>query len=490
MQLSVREQLLRAKHRPTINLNVDYEGLLRLIFGPGFDGVSRGPTPTQRRFIESQEPDKAFKGMAGVAKTSAGCARILLSALFQPNFQGFIARHDYNDVIGTTAKRFFEMVDRVNPELIIDRDKTAPMKVWINQPNNIGIAQIDFIGLKDYPGSYDWHRGFIDEASECERSLVETIKTRCRAFTTPEYVDDYGVDIAFNPPDKEHWIYTACTGMDAQDRKVQEPTFVLFEPIYGENDVNLPPGYTEKRFKGLDEDELASLKYGEWGSAGKGEPVLKNHFRTETHVRDDLEVIPEQPIIVFLDFGFRKPFAVYNQLDDMFRLRTIGEHARAKDMEARDFIQQVIMDLNIKYPQRPGTLYIGDPAAKQKKDTGSTLQVLNDAGVDLMYLEGMTIEEGLRRIRYILQQAPGGIPQWLLSKRGAPKTIYALRKGYYKHPTTNKPVKDGVHDHPVDACRYGITNLFDADGRPFGLPEWKANETYPSNASIPSSLAP
>lgn len=490
MQLSVREQLLRAKHRPVINLNVDYEGLLKLIFGPGFDGVVRGPTPTQRSFIESPAEDKAFKGMAGVAKTSAGCASMLLRALFQPNFQGFIARHDYNDVVGTTAKRFFEMVNRVNPELIIDRDKTAPMKVWINQPGNIGIAQIDFIGLKDYPGSYDWHRGFIDEADECERSLVETIKTRCRSLCPPEYVDDFGVDIAFNPPDKEHWIYAACTGMDAEDRKVQEPTFVLFEPVYGENNVNLPPNYTEKRFKGLDEDELARLKYGEWGSAAKGEPVLKGHFNTHTHVRDDLEFIPEAPIIVFMDFGFRKPFAIYNQLDDMFRLRTIGEHAKAKDMEARDFISQVIMDLNVKYPMRVGTLYIGDPAAKQKKDTGSTLQVLNSAGVDLMYLEGMTIEEGLRRIRYILQQAPGGIPQALFSRKGAPKTIRALQKGYVKHRTTHQPVKDGINDHPADAYRYGVTNLFDADGRPFGLPEWKANEVWTGQSDVPASLAP
>lgn len=489
MQLSVREQLLRAKHRPTINLNVDYEGLLRLIFGPGFDGVTRGPTPTQRKFIESPAEDKAFKGMAGVAKTSAGCASMLLRALFQPNFQGFIARHDYNDVIGTTAKRFFEMVNRVNPELIIDRDKTAPMKVWINQPNNIGIAQIDFIGLKDYPGSYDWHRGFIDEADECERSLVETIKTRTRSLCPPEYIDDFGVDMAFNPPDKDHWIYTACTGLNENDQKVQEPTFTLFEPIYGENDANLPPDYTTKRFRGLTADELERLKYGNWGSAFKGEGVYKEHFHTQTHVKDDLEVIPYAPIIVFMDFGFNHPAAGFFQLDNEMRLRGLKELNGSKE-EAKEFATKVKGFLNVNFPHRPGTLYIGDPAAKQHKDTGSTLQVLNSMGIDLMYLEGMSIEEGIRRARYIMQQAPKGIPQLLISRKGMPRLVRALQGGYHLHKTTKKPVKDGVFDHCADYFRYGVTNLFDADGRPFGLPDWRTQEVWQGSHSIPGSLAP
>lgn len=489
MQLSQRELLLRFKNRPTTQINLDYEGLLQRIFGPGFDGVSRGPTKTQRKYLESPQADKAFKGMAGVAKTSAGCASMLLRAMFQPNFKGFIGRHDYNDLVNTTAVRFFEMVNRVNPELIIDRDKTPPMTVYINQPGGIGIATINFIGLKDYPGSWDWHRGFIDEADECERSIVETIKTRCRSLTTPEYTDDYGVDMAFNPPDKNHWIYQACTGLDENDRKVADPTFVLFEPEYGENDVNLPPDYTTKRFKGLTHDELERLKFGNWGSSFKGEGVFKDHFHTQSHVVDHIPYDPIFPIVVFLDFGFRSPYACYNFLDHEHRLNTIGE-LPGKDTEVREYIRQVKADLNTKFPHRPGTLYIGDPAAKQKKDTGSTLQVLDSEGINLMYMEGMSIEEGLRRIRYLLQQAPKGIMQIRISRKGCPRLIRMFQGGYHKHKTTNLPVKDGVYDHPADAFRYGITNLFDAEGTSYGLPTWETKATWGASSVIPSSLAP
>lgn len=486
MQLNTRDLLLQAKHRQSIQLSLDYEGLLRRMLGrPG--KPSLGPTPSQRKFIESKVPFKAFKGMAGVAKTTAGVASLTLRALFQPNFQGFIGRKDYNDLLGTTAKRFFEMINNINPDLIIDRDKTPPMKVWINQPGGIGIAQIDFIGLKEYPGSYEWHRGFVDEADECDKSTIETLKTRLRAPCDAIYEDDYGLDLAFNPPDKNHWLYTACTGLNEAGKKVADPTFELFEPQYGENDINLPKGYTEERFKGLTYDELERLKYGNWGSSFPGEAVFKDHFHTQTHTRDDLEWDPFMPIIHMLDFGFRHPCCIWAQLDEEMRLRILRSHL-GENEEAKDFILKVKGMTNLHYPNARGKLYIGDPAAKQKKDTGSTLQVLNEQGVDLMYLEGMSIEEGLRRIRYILQMAPKGIPQLLVSKKHAAQVVRMFQGGYHKHPTTHKPVKDGTYDHIADALRYGVTNLYDADGRPFGLPTTEETDWGGNSGNIPDAL--
>lgn len=477
MQLSGRELLIRFRHRPAISLDLDYDKLIATLLGPSRrDGQYHGPVPSQDKFINDSAKWKAFKGMAGVAKTSTGVCSMILRALFQPNFKGVIARYDYNKLIGTTAVRFFEMINRLNPELIIDRDKTPPMAVYINQPGGIGISQIDFIGLKDYPGSYEWHRGFIDEADECDRSIVETFKTRMRAQCEPEYEGDLGLDMAFNPPDKDHWIYTACTGKDGNDKKVQEPTFKLFEPKVGENDHNLPPEYFTEHFKGMTEDELQRLKYGNWGASFKGEGVFKGAFSSGYHVKEKLHFDDEYLTFIFLDFGFRHPAAIWTQLDDKFRLRILADYL-GENEEAKQFITQVKAQTKIKFPSlRQTPYYIGDPAAKQKKDTGSTLQVLEAEGVNLMYMEGMTIEEGIRRIRYLLQQAPSGIPQILVSREGAPRTVRMFQGGYYKHPTTAKPVKDGTYDHIADALRYGVTNLFDADGSPIALPDadWSA----------------
>lgn len=470
MNLSTRELLIRAKARGEIRIELDYERLLAKMFGPSPDGTVRGPVPTQRKYIESKAKYKAFKGMAGVTKTSTGVASMFLRALFQPNFRGAVGRFDYNKLLGTTYKRFEEMVNRVNPDLIIDRDKTPPAKWYIQQPGGIGIAEIDFIGLKEYPGSYEWHRVFVDEADECDLRTVEGLKTRLRAPCSPEYAGDYGVDMAFNPPDEVHWIYTACTGKNHKQEKVQDPTFTMFEPVYGENDHNLPPNYFEDNFRGLPPDLVDRLKYGKWGASFPGEAVFKDSFYTHLHVRDTLHFDAHRPLIMWMDFGFRHPSCHWVQLDEHMRIRILREKL-GENQEVRDFIRDVKMETNLYFPHVQGTLYIGDPAAKQKKDTGSTLQVLNEEGIDLMFLEGMSIEEGLRRVRYVLGDSAKGEPRLLVSKRGCPLTIRMFQGGYYKHPTTGKPVKDGFYDHLADDIRYGITNLFEADGRPSALPD-------------------
>lgn len=474
MILSTRELLVRAKARGEVRMPVDYEGLLRAMFGAGRDGVARGPVPTQRKFIESKARFKAFKGMAGVAKTTSLCASMFLRALFQPNFQGAIGRLDYNKLMGTTYKAFEAMVNRVNPELIIDRDKTPPLKLYIQQPGGIGIAQIDFIGLKEYPGSYEWHRVAVDEADECDLSVVEGLKTRLRAPCPPEYQEDYGVDMVFNPPDEVHWIYTACTGKNAQGKKVQEPTFELFEPKYGENDQNLPRGYADDNFRGLPNDMLMRLKYGNWGASFPGEGVFRGSFSTALHVRPDLPFLPNEALLRFWDFGFGHPACIWAQVDEYMRLRILRE-VLGENVEAKAFAEHCKGITNTHFPTATQVLDFGDPAAKQKKDTGSTLQVLDGQGINLIYMDGMSIEEGLRRMRFLLEQIWNTEPAVLISKAGAPLTVRMFQGGYYKHKTTGKPVKDGFYDHLADALRYGVTNIYDAEGRPLAMPQ--ANET-------------
>lgn len=494
MILSRRDLLNRAKSRGKIALNLDYEGLLKVLLGPDRrTGLATGPRPTQRKYIESKAPFKAFKGEAGAAKTSGMMCSAMLRALFQLNVQIAIGRLDYNDLLGTTAKRLEEMLNRLNPDLLLDRDKTPPMRWWIQQPvtdkeGNPGIAQIDFIGLKEYPGSYEWNRIYVDEADEVDKSIIDGLKSRLRAPCEPEYEGDYGLDIGFNPPDTTHWIYTACTGMDYKERKVATPEFVLFDPKAGENAKGLPDDYL-KRFEGMAPDMLARLKDNKWGTSFPGEAVFKDAFYSNLHARDTLAFDQTRPLILWMDFGFRHPVCIWTQMDEEHRFRLLHE-LHAQDMEARDFIRKVHMETNINFPQGRGKLYIGDPAAKQKKDTGSTLQVLDSEGINLMYMEGMSIEEGLRRIRYLLQQAPKGIMQIRISRKGCPRLIRMFQGGYHKHKTTNLPVKDGVYDHPADAFRYGITNLFDAEGTSYGLPTWETKATWGASSVIPSSLAP
>jgi hypothetical protein len=119
----------------------------------------------------------------------------------------------------------------------------------------------------------------------------------------------------------------------------------------------------------------------------------------------------------------------------------------------------------------------GDPAAAQRKDTGSTLQVLHNEGINLRYMRS-EIAPGIRRIRLMLEQNIRGEPALQVDTRYCPITVRAFQGGYRLEDVKESsrtsdmgllPVKDGTYDHPMDDIRYGVVNLFGVDGRANGM---------------------
>lgn len=457
---SLREQLQEAKNPPLKTEQLDYGGLLTRILG-------KRPRITQGKFINSNARNKAYKGMAGCAKTSTIGGSMVARCLLQPGFKGAIGRHNYNDLLGTMVPRIDEMLNRVSPGCIVGRDKTPPMKYWI-QAFDGSVSELMFIGLKEYPGGYEWHRVAVDEADECDERTIQGLRSRLRAPSPVGVEPNYGLDLAFNPPDESHWLYTACTGLDAMGKKKGEPWLVLFEPVEGENDENLPLNYYIENFKGMPEDMLQRLKHGKWGASFQGDPVYPQ-FSTQLHVVDNIPFDDNYPLFRFWDFGYRRPACSFVQMDDEYRLRFIAE-ILGENEEAKPFTERVKAFSNRNFGQANGYLDFGDPAAAQKKDTGSTLAVLEEAGIELIFINS-TIEEGTRRVRYLLERIVKGIPAIQISRRNCPLTIRMFQGGYRLGPN-RRPIKDGFYDHIADEIRYGIMNLFTEHGRPQALPEW------------------
>lgn len=478
IRLSVKEQLQAAKNpqRPTEQL--DYGGLLTRILG-------KRPRITQGKFINSPDRFKAYKGMAGCAKTSTIAGSMVARCLLQPGFKGAIGRHNYNDLLGTVVPRVEEMFNRISPGCIVQRDKTPPMRWWI-QAFDGTVNELMFIGLKDYPGGYEWHRVAVDEADECDERTIQGLRSRLRAPSPEGVSPDYGLDLAFNPPDETHWLYTACTGLNEEGRKVQDPWLKLYEPTEGENDENLPVNYYIENFAGMPDDMLQRLKHGKWGANFKGDPVFPQ-FASGLHAVDNIPFDPDLPVFRFWDFGYRRPACIFVQMDNDYRIRVLAEKL-GENEEAKPFIEKILAFSNRNFPSAPGWLDFGDPAAKQKKDTGSTLSILNEAGIDLIFIES-SIEEGLRRIRFLLERIIKGIPAVTVSRKNAPLTLRMMQGGYRLGPN-GKPLKDGFYDHLADAFRYGILNLFTEHGRPQALPDYNlmdaANKIL--GGAIPDSI--
>jgi len=485
MRKSIRERLAEAKKRTAAPVQMSFEDLMLLLLDPR-PKQKRQANPTQRAFILDSEPFSAFMGPKGSAKTSAGAAAGWLRALFTPGSKGLVARRDYNDLKQTTRLRFEEMLNRLPKGTLLDRSKEPPETWYINpvplmNPDGTIIddspSQITFAGLESLgeAGSYEFDWAFIDEASEVEERSVHAVNGLMRNI--PKWAEPimasqgelkgfYRTMLAFNPTDTFHWLYTACTGKDHQGRPVKDPWIKLFTPQHRENQRNLPKDYYDRLALTLPEDMRRRLVDGEWGAIFEGAPVIRE-FKRNLHIRQDLykqrfDVMA--PLLRFWDFGYRRPYVCWAQLDHLGRLLHFKEFM-GENIEIGPFVEQARTREKLWFPDHTDYMDYGDPAARQKKDTGSTLTVLADKGIHLRYRVGMTIEAGLQTMRVWMERIIDGEPAIQYDAEGLPILTRALSGGYHMDDSGQKPVKDGFFDHPVDADRYGIAGLFHETGK-------------------------
>lgn len=480
MRKSNLEKIREAKKQRVEPQQMTLDDLILLLLDPRAR-EKRAANPTQLAFIKDNSPFKAFMGPKGSAKTSAGCAAGWMRALTRPGSKGLVARNDYNDLKMTTRLRMEEMLARLPKGTLLDRSKEPP-ETWYVQaipiydengnvvddtPSKITFAGLESLGEA---GSYEFDWAFLDEASEIkdERTLT-AVGGLLRNI--PLWVEKYGllpytVMMAFNPTDTFHWLYTACTGCDHSGRKVKDPYIKLFMPQFRENQRNLPTDYYE-RMDNMPEDQRSRLRDGQWGATFEGEAVFSGVFREHLHVKRNLmeRYDPTVPLMRFWDFGYRRPYVVWAQTDFRGRLMRLKE-LMGENLEIGQFIMNAKAIQKSTFPNhRSKEFYdFGDPAARQKKDTGSTLATLTQNGINLRYVIS-GIDEGLRTMRAHMSLLIEGEPAMLYDPDGCPILVRALKGGYHYPPDSagqehRMPVKDGYYDHPVDADRYGTVNHF------------------------------
>lgn len=478
MRKSVRERLAEAKRRKDGPQVMSFEDLMLLLLDPR-PRPNRRANPTQLAFILDNSPFSAFMGPKGSAKTSAGAAAGWLRMLLQPGSKGLVTRKDYNDLKQTTRLRFEEMLQRLPAGTLLDRSKEPPETWYINtvpmlSPEGDVLddtpAQVSFAGLESLgeAGSYEFDWAFIDEASEVEERSVHAVNGLMRniprwAESMGELRGFYRTMMAFNPTDTFHWLYTACTGFNYQGHKVKEPWVKLFTPQLKENQRNLPRDYYERLAETMPADMRVRLVEGQWGAVFEGAPVLKE-FSTSLHVIKNLmqQFDVHAPLYRFWDFGYRHPCVIWAQIDEMGRLLHFKE-LMVENVEIAAFVDMVRTREAQWFPGHEKFLDYGDPAARQKKDTGSTLAVLAQKGIVLRY-QISTIEAGLSTMRVWMERLIGGAPAVQYDADGCPILIRGLAGGYHMDDKGEKPLKDGYYDHLVDANRYGYVNLFGVTG--------------------------
>ena len=174
-------------------------------------------------------------------------------------------------------------------------------------------------------------------------------------------------------------------------------------------------------------------------------------FDPAIHVRETVESPAVSRLTAAIDFGYRHFACLWVRRHEDGTTHVIDER----------ITQDVPMNQQVEYLKRKPwgdfNTITADPAglAANTQTAVSDISLLRAQGFTVL-CRTARIREGLELIRAALRPASGP-PPLFIHPRGStlPK---ALRCYHYPNAHDETPVKDNIHDHPMDALRYHFVN--------------------------------
>ena len=158
-----------------------------------------------------------------------------------------------------------------------------------------------------------------------------------------------------------------------------------------------------------------------------------------------------------IDFGYRRPYVVWAQQSPDGNLVIFAEWEG--DDATVDRMAAAIREVDDRWGIREEDVtWSGcDPAGAARSDRGiSPVERLKQLGFKLIFRPS-EIMTGVELMKSLLKDATGEMR--LRFAGGVERTLYHLRH-YRWEEGTEHPLKDGEHDHAMDALRYLIVNLW------------------------------
>lgn len=362
--------------------------------------------PTVARFFKSDAFVRGIMGPVGSGKSYACCAEIFRRAVQQKpsprdgiKYSRFaIVRNTHPMLRTTTLKTWLELL----PEDVWGPVKYAPpITHHIKLPPRDGAAGIDmeviFLALDDPKDvrkllSLELTGAWCNEAKTLPRVIPEGLTHRVGRY--PSKADGgptwRGVIMDTNAMDDDHWYYRLSekerpTGrfaweffkqpggvseVDIGDLPADMPEAQGFINQAGrwwktnkkaENLSNLPDGYYDQILGGKNLDWIRCYAEGKYTFVQEGRPVWPEY--NDNLMCDDLELDPNVPVHIGLDFGLT-PAAVFAQKLTNGRWHVLHELVTF-DMGLERFCHQLKSELNAQFPGLE-ILTWGDPAGSQR----------------------------------------------------------------------------------------------------------------------------
>lgn len=181
------------------------------------------------------------------------------------------------------------------------------------------------------------------------------------------------------------------------------------------------------------------------------ENAVFDEFDPRVHVAE-VSFDARLPLYRGIDFGYKNPFVcLFIQVDGDGTVRVFDEYVQSRKITAEN--AEAIKTLTpVGEDQVAGTFC--DPAGKGKHATSgkSEMQVLTEMEIRVQASKS-EIKDGLELIRAALRAGDGS--RRLVINRKCKQLIKAMES--YRYPDTGPsevPLKDGEHDHLIDALRY------------------------------------
>ena len=232
--------------------------------------------------------------------------------------------------------------------------------------------------------------------------------------------------------------------------------------------VNLPYEVDPEKDAAWEDKERAKYTTEDWEREFKLKPVghkdsypVFGDWRRQMHERR-LAYDSKYAVYRGWDFGKAQPCVEFMQVVEAKWINSIDEIAPA-NIVLDDLVSRVKIHSAQMYPGAVFHDWVDATGVAEKDDGRSSIKVMRDHGLQPRWRSGMEIEDGIMVMQRHLIALVEGRPRWSIDPDKCPKLVEAVRGGY-KRDKRGKIMKDGTHDHPVDAARYshmGIHAVFD-----------------------------
>lgn len=439
----------------------------------------------QRGYIFCPDFIAWFTGPYGSGKTSALVASLMMPSMLYPDSHWFLARAVYWTLEETTLKELDDVIDRIGPNIVIDRVKGPPYKLWIKPavqlkdfdvtpPSKITVHSLDDMGKL---GSTRFSGIGVDEADEVDENIITALPGRLRhkrkcepKRTLPDGKPDtrpqgpFFLRMSSNPPRRSHFLHRKfCTDEDTDPVKMG----TKFGSTRADNEHNLPEGYYEKMTAGMSPSQKLRYAEGLCGPDPSGDGVFSDDFNNEIHAAPCV-YDPTYPLIRGWDFGRRGPSVVWAQpkAGQVVRLAcTIG-----KNISLYAFSERVLNQTAVMFPRPASQLDYVDPHGDAKRDVSekTSVSILREKRLSPQWRD-VSVETGIELMTkwlHTMVPAPGGSkPKSQFDRVRCNALIEGYMSGYCYPPGTKnqphkpKPLADGYYEHVMDADRYIVVNM-------------------------------